>query len=113
MQLTTFNTILNSAAGGALRLCLLALLLLVASCQSTPPVQEMSDARQAIAVAKSAGAAEFAESDLRAAEAFLASAQNRLAEQAYSQARRDALQARDKALEALAISENPEFQKEN
>jgi hypothetical protein len=109
----TFKTIVNTLAGRFLRMCSLAALLLVASCQSTPPVQEMSDARQAIAVAISAGAAEFAESDLRAAEAFLASAQNRLAEQAYSLARRDALQARDKALEALAVSENPEFQKEN
>ncbi len=70
----------------------------------------MSDARQVIAVAKSAGAAEFAASDLAAAEAFLESAQAKLAEHAYSQARRDALQARDKALEALAISEHPEFQ---
>lgn len=103
----------RSVAKGGLRCLMLGLLLVAAACQSTPPVQEMSDARQAIAVAKSAGAAEFAGPDLQAAEAYLESAQKKLAERAYSQARRDAMQARDKALEALAISEHPEFQKEN
>jgi len=102
----------QTAAGRAWRSVMLALLFFIASCQSTPPVQEMSDARQAIAVAKSAGAAQFAAADLREAEAFLESAQSKLADHAYSQARRDALQARDKALEALALSEHPELQEE-
>ena len=77
----------------------------VASCQSSPPVQEMSDARQAIAVARDAGAEQYAVETLRAAEAFLDSAQRNLSERAYAQARRDALQAKSKALEALAATE--------
>ena len=92
---------------------LVALLVLTASCQSGPPVQEMSDARQAIAVAREAGAMKYAESDLRAAEVSLESAQRKLSEHAYSQARRDALYARDKALEALSITERAEANKPN
>jgi hypothetical protein len=85
----------------------LALLVLMAACGSGPPVQEMSDARQAIAVARQAGAEELAADQLRSAEEFLQSAQRNLQERAYGQARRDALQAKLKALDALAISENP------
>ena len=65
----------------------------------------MSDARQAIGVAKEAGAELTATADLRAAEAYLDSAQRKLGEKSYSQARRDALLAKDKALEALAGAE--------
>ena len=85
--------------------------LAVSSCGTAPPVQEMSDARQAISVAKEAGAEQIAAADLRAAEAFLDSAQRNLSEKAYAQARRDALQAKTRALDALAAaqgaSENP------
>ena len=52
------------------------LLLVIAGCVTSPPVQEMSDARQAIAVAKEAGAAELASAEFSDAEAYLASAQN-------------------------------------
>ncbi|MCH9693695.1 MAG: DUF4398 domain-containing protein [Gammaproteobacteria bacterium] len=65
----------------------------------------MSDARQAIAVAKKAGAEEYAASDLTAAEDLLASAQAKLVERAYNMARRDATQAKKKALAALKASE--------
>lgn len=82
-----------------------ALLLFVASCQTAPPVQEMSDARQAIAVAREAGGAQYAGSILKDAEESLESAQRQLAAGAYSLARRDALQARNKALAALSIAE--------
>ncbi len=85
-----------------------AILLSVAACGTSPPVQEMSDARQAIAVAKDAGAEQTAAADLRAAEAFLDSAQRKLSERAYAQARRDALQAKAKALDALARTEGPD-----
>lgn len=85
-----------------------ALLLVLAACGSGPPVQEMSDARQAIAVAKEAGAEDHAAETLRDAEAFLESAQQNLSDRAYGQARRDALKAKLKALDALAIAENPE-----
>ncbi len=78
----------------------------MAACETAPPVQEMSDARQAIAVAKEAGAADHAASHLRAAEEYLASAELRLGEHAYHQARRDANQAKMKALDALRASED-------
>ena len=86
---------------------LAAILLAVAgvSCQTAPPVQEMSDARQAIAVARQAGAAKLAGGSLREAERFLDSAQRNLTEKAYTQARRDAVAAKGKALEALSAAE--------
>jgi len=80
-------------------------MLVASGCGAAPPVQEMSDARQAIAAAKEAGAEQSAAEDLRAAEAFLDSAQRKLSERAYGQARRDALQAKSKALDALATTE--------
>jgi len=82
------------------------LLLVIAGCVTGPPVQEMSDARQAIAVAKEAGAAELASTELSEAEAYLESAQKKLSERSYSPARRDALLAKDKALDALALAES-------
>lgn len=83
-------------------------MLIVAGCGSGPPVQEMSDARQAIAVARQAGAEERAAEQLRDAEALLDSAQQKLTDRAYEDARRDALQAKLKALDALARTENPQ-----
>ncbi len=85
---------------------LIAILLIAAGCGTSPPVQEMSDARQAIAAAKEAGAEQTAAEDIRAAEAYLDSAQRKLTERAYAQARRDALQAKSKALAALATTES-------
>ena len=92
--------------GASTRGLLVAIILIAAGCGTAPPVQEMSDARQAIAAAKEAGAEQSAAEDLRAAEAYLDSAQRKLAERAYEQARRDALQAKGKALDALAITES-------
>jgi hypothetical protein len=87
-----------------LRLVLLAVLLTVVGCQ-TAPVQEMSDARQAIAVAKEAGAAQYAATDLKAAEEHLSSAETNLDMRHYSQARDEAIQAKSRALVALKTSE--------
>lgn len=81
------------------------LLLAVAGCVTSPPVQEMSDARQAIAAAKDAGAAEHATGELDEAMAYLESAQKKLSERSYLPARNDALLAKDKALDALARAE--------
>jgi hypothetical protein len=78
------------------------------ACATGPPVQEMSDARQAISVAREAGAATAAPDELREAETLLESAQRNLAGRAYAQARRDAMQAKEKALLALASVERPE-----
>ena len=79
--------------------------MLLFACSTGPPVQEMSDARQAIAAAREAGAENLAAEDLRAAEAFLDSAQRNLSERAYSSARRDATLAKEKARKALEVSE--------
>jgi hypothetical protein len=80
--------------------------MLIAACGSGPPVQEMSDARQAIAVARQAGAAQQAPDDLRAAESLLSSALQKLSRRAYSQARVDAIAAKNRAITALASTEN-------
>ena len=85
----------------------MALLFLIAACGSGPPVQEMSDARQAIAVAREAGAEERAAQQLKDAEALLDRAQQKLSDRDYDEARQSALQAKLKALDALARAENP------
>ena len=74
-------------------------------CQSSPPVQEMSDARQAIAVARDAGAERNAADVLSEAEALLASARRNLSERMYTQARKDALSAKRRALAALQAAQ--------
>ncbi len=83
---------------------IVALLVLLYACGTAPPVQEMSDARQAIAAAKDAGAEDHAAEELRAAEAFLDSAKRNQSERAYGSARRDAMLAKEKARKALEIS---------
>ena len=85
---------------------MLAALCAVAACETAPPVQEISDARQAIAVAKEAGAADYAALHLTAAENYLASAKQKLSERLYHQARRDANQAKIKAMDALKAAED-------
>ena len=97
MQLTGIQTILKGL--------LVTLLLSTTACETAPPVQEMSDARQAIAVAREAGAAETAAFHLKAAEDYLESAEAALNERAYSEARRDAKHAKMKALDALKAAE--------
>ena len=95
---------MNNAALRSLSLTLtLATLAFVSACETAPPVQEMSDARQAIAVAKEAGAAEKAAMHLKAAEVY----EKKLNDRQYSQARRDAKQAKMKALDALKATESP------
>ena len=83
-----------------------ALLVVLAGCETGPPVQEMSDARQAIAVARQAGAEQLSPDELRAAETYLTSAQQKLSERAYAQARSDAIEAKNRAIAALENAEN-------
>ena len=80
------------------------LLVLLAAC-APAPVQEMSDARQAIAVAREAGAEELAAIHLKAAEFYLKSAEEKINERQFQQARYDAKQAKIKALDALRAAE--------
>ena len=88
-----------------LRSIVLAALLVAAGCTTSPPVQEMSDARQAITAAREAGAAEYAADELDAAVEFLNSAENYLKNNSFHFARRDAIAAKSKALDALKRSE--------
>lgn len=83
---------------------LLVALLLVA-CETAPPVQEMSDARQAITVAREAGAADLAAAELAEAEKYLQNAEDRLDQHQYREARHAALEAKYRAQKALQLSE--------
>ena len=87
---------------------LIAVALMATACETGPPVQEMSDARQAITVAREAGAEEYAADDLKAAVNYLQSAESFLYEREYDLARRDALQAKSSALDALRRTEDSE-----
>lgn len=87
----------------AARLASVAALLLLAACAGAP-VQEMSDARQAIQAAEEAGAREHAPAALSDAQRLLSSAEQKLQVQAYSGARHDAREARRRAAEALRAS---------
>jgi thioesterase domain-containing protein len=78
-----------------------AVLVLLAACVTAPPVQEMSDARQAIQAAEEAGAAALAPEALREAKRLLTSAERKLQREAYASARQDAREARRRAAEAL------------
>lgn len=72
----------------------------LAACAGAP-VQEMSNARQAIKAARDAGAEERVPEVLHEAQALLDRAQESLERRAYREARRDAIAARGKAAEAL------------
>ena len=86
---------------GLLAMALLAL----GGCAGGPPVQEMSDARQAIAVAREAGASQHSPTELRDAENYLDSALRNLTRKEYGEARDDAIEAKNRALAALENTE--------
>jgi hypothetical protein len=72
------------------------------------PVQEMSNARQAIRAAHDAGAERIAPDPLTEAHTYLQQAEASLNSRKYRDARRQAVAARDKAVEALdAVQRNP------
>lgn len=66
------------------------------------PVQEMSDARQAIAAAGAAGATSATSPDFYAAQAAITRAEAHLEAQEYTRARLAALEAKHHAAAALA-----------
>ena len=66
------------------------------------PVQEMSDARQAIAAAQAAGATTLTSPDFYAAQAAVARAEKHLQAQEFTRARLAAMQAKRHAAAALA-----------
>ncbi len=77
-------------------------------CSSGPPVQEMSDARQAIAAAAAAGATPARSPEYDAAQAAIARAEAHLQAQEYTRARLAALQAKHHAAAALASAQHAE-----
>lgn len=79
------------------------LLILVAACAGAP-VQEMSDARQAIRAAQAAGAEERAPAELGRAQSLIDEAQQHLQRREYRDAGRVAAEARQEAVRALEIS---------
>ena len=82
----------------------LAFALALAACAGAP-VQEMSNARQAIRAARDAGADKAAPQKLNEAEVLLNRAEDSLERRAYREARRNAIAARDKAAEALGAAQ--------
>ena len=87
-----------------IRIAIIATAMLAAGCESMP-VQEMSDARQAIMAAREAGAEEHAAEVLLEAEESLQSAEKYLNSRNYGVARREAIEAKTKAIDALRVSE--------
>lgn len=77
----------------------LLLISMLGACASAP-VQEMSDARQAVAAAREAGAAQRTPNELKAAERSLQQAQAELQQYQYREARQRALLAKSQAVEA-------------
>lgn len=73
----------------------------VAGCITAPPVQEMSDARQAINAAEQADAQRVAADTLADARRFLAEAERQIQNEAYGPARMNAVRAKNRAVLAL------------
>ena len=82
-------------------LLLLAALCATACVRTPPPVQEMSDARQAVEAARDAGAAQLAPQLFDRSVVLLQSAQTTLERRGFTQAKNQALAARRLAIEAL------------
>lgn len=84
---------------------LMGLCVAVTGCVTAPPVQEMSDARQAIAAAEQANAARYAPVPLGDARRFIAEAEQQIRSESYGLARNNALRAKNRAVQALQVSE--------
>lgn len=78
-----------------------AIAVLLAGCITSPPVQEMSDARQAIAAAEAADAQRLAPESLDAAREYLVEAERFLQQESYGAARTNAVRAKNRAMAAL------------
>lgn len=78
---------------------------ILTGCATAPPVQEMSDARQAISAAEEANADETAPDTLNDARRFLATAEDQLRQEAYGSARINAVRAKNRAVQALEASQ--------
>jgi hypothetical protein len=77
-----------------------------AGCVTAPPVQEMSDARQAISAAEQANAGRVAADTLADARRFLEEAERQIHEEAYGPARTNAVRAKNRAVLALRSTQS-------
>lgn len=77
---------------------------LLAACAVAPPVQQMSDARQAISAAEDAGADRLASNEIGEARRYLAEAEADIAAEAYGPARTKAQRAQSRAMRALRLA---------
>lgn len=82
--------------------------ILLAGCVTSPPIQEMSDARQAISAAEQANAERVAGETLADARRFLADAERQIQEEAYGPARMNAVRAKNRAVLALRSTQERE-----
>ncbi len=89
----------------SLQAFLALVLLALAGCASMAPVQEMSDARQALQAAREANAAELAPDMLKSAEQHMERAAWQLEQGFYDQARVDAVTARQEAVRARELAD--------
>jgi len=79
--------------------------LLLAAC-TTPPVQEMSDARQAVDAAVESGAAKQAPEKMGSAQAALRMAERLMHDHQFNAARHYAVEAKRRALEAQGTAQS-------
>lgn len=93
----------RSRTGRRAALIAAALIMTLSGCAGAP-VQQMSNARQAITAARAAGAAEHAPEPLAQASTLLASAEQALQRHDYRTARRQAEKAHARAVEALNLA---------
>jgi predicted S18 family serine protease len=80
---------------------------------ATAPVQEMSDARQAIQAAQAAGAEHSATNEYQDAQRLLDQAEKQLNQHQYRNARRTALSARERAIQSREIAQESAISPEN
>ena len=82
-------------------------LVALSACTTMPPVQEMSDARQAIGAAEAVNAAQHAPEPLDTAQDLMRKAQSSLESGAYDEARQLARDARQQAIQAREVAARP------
>jgi len=84
----------------------LSTLVFIQSCATNPPVQEMSNARQALSAAREANAERYAEEHFKKAQELLEEARSNIENGDYYTARYLALEAKNAAIQARQDSQN-------
>lgn len=93
-------TNIRTTIAAAVLLCVF----LLSACATTPPTQEMSDARQSVQAAFDAGAGDLAPQNLHAARDYLERAERELELRFFARARHDAMIAKNEAIKAHNVS---------